>query len=315
MPTDVERRRVLVAARAAETPALRDLFAAEALAAWEAVEADSFEQACFTLQHTACDLLLVDEGLYCTAGPEGLGWLGGQHDVPMVFLAGCEAETMTRAYEHGAVVCLPRRITLDHPPLLAAALKRTARGSEQLRAHRRTKESLLQCRRQIDRLVNLLWRAAPIDPRSHWCTQRHVLERLREELARTDRHGGPLTVALAEVQAPEGEAEAGDPAEWMTDRITQAKRRCDVAGQYGLQGFMLLMVHTPKEGAVTCCRRLQQALEQPSEGPTGPRGPVRVSFGIASFAGVASTPQALLREAEQNLEAAKAGVNDRVVAG
>jgi GGDEF domain-containing protein len=311
MRTEVERRRVLVAARGCELPSLQALFAAEALAPWEAVEAESLEQARFKLQHTACDILLVDESLACCGSPEGLAWLA-ERGAPTVFLAGCDAETCTRAYEHGATICLPRGLTLGHPPLLAAALRRACRDGETARAHCRVKDSLHQCRRQVDRLVNLLWRTVPMDTQTHWCTQRHVLERLQEEVARTDRHGGPLTVAVGEVEATPGADEPGEGAAW-TERLTRAKRRCDVAGQYGLQGFLLLMVQTPKEGAVTCCRRLQQALEAPAAG--GPRGPVRVSFGIASVSGDGATPQALLRQAEQNLEAATAGASDRVVAG
>src|SRR5260370_14893486 len=100
---------------------------------WEAVEADSSHRARFTLQHTACDVLLVDEGLYFAEGPEGLAWLAQQKDVPMVFLGGSEAEVCTLAYERGATISLPRRTTLDHPPLLAAALRRAAQGRELIR--------------------------------------------------------------------------------------------------------------------------------------------------------------------------------------
>ena len=41
----------------------------------------------------------------------------------------------------------------------------------------------------------------------------------------------------------------------------RSKRRCDVAGQYGPQGFMLLLPQTPPEGAVHFCRRLQGLLD------------------------------------------------------
>ena len=45
---------------------------------------------------------------------------------------------------------------------------------------------------------------------------------------------------------------------WVTDRITRAKRRCDVAGHYGVRGFILLLVHTPEAGAVACLSKDQE---------------------------------------------------------
>jgi GGDEF domain-containing protein len=313
MPTDLERRRVLVAARAADEETLSPLFASSALAGWEPVEADSFHRARFTLQHTACDVLLIDEGLYGAEGPEGLAWVARQKEAPMVFLAGGGAEVCALAYERGASICVPRRAALDHPPLLAAALKRAAQEGERVRSHRRTRESLHQSRRQMDRLVGLLWRSVPIDPQTQWCSQRHVLERLQEEVARSGRHGTSLTVAVGEVQAG-AEEPAADAGQWVAERLNRVKRRCDVVGQYGLQGFLLLMVQTLPDGAVACCRRLQRALEQPALPPVGPRGPVRACFGVAGYSAEAATPQALLRAAEEHLEAAKAAAAERVIA-
>lgn len=315
MVANLERRRVLVAARPSEADALKGLFASAALAAWEPLSVESFDRARFTLQHTSCDALLVDEGLCCAEGSEGLAWLARQDEVPTLFLAGTEGETFARAYEHGATICLPRIVTLAHPPLLAAALRRAAQGVDQVRAHRRTKDTLHQCRRQIDRLVNLLWRTAPMDTQHHWCTQRHILERLQEEVARTHRHGGPLSIAVGEILPARAELDAdADLTGWVPAQVARVKRRCDVAGHYGLQGILLLMVQTPRNGGVVCCRRLRHALEEAA--PTsGPRGPVRVAFGVASYSDDAATPQALLREAEQHLDAARFSVAERIVAG
>jgi diguanylate cyclase (GGDEF)-like protein len=314
MPTDRERRRVLVAARPADEEALRRLFSSEAMAGWERVEADSFQRARFTLQHTACDVLLVDEGLYRAEGPDGLAWLARQNDVPMVFLGGGEAEVCAQAYERGATICLPHQTTVGHPPLLAAALGRAAQGGELFRSQHRTREALSKSRRQVDRLVGLLWRTVPMDTQTRWCSQRHVLERLHEEVARSGRHGHPLTVAVGEVQAPAEDPSGPDAGQWVAQRLSRIKRRCDVAGQYGPHGLLLLMVHTPGEGGVACCRRLQRALEEPAAPGAGPRGQVRACFGLASRGEQAATPPALLRTAEERLEAAKAGAGGRVVA-
>jgi PleD family two-component response regulator len=94
--------------------------------------------------------------------------------------------------------------------------------------------------------------------------------------------------------------------------VARAKRRCDVAGQYGLRGFLLLMVQTPHEGGAACCRRLRETLEE--QAARDARRSLRVWFGLASYTPEAGTPQALLRLAEQNLEGARCEVGDPVAA-
>src|SRR5262249_37012453 len=69
-------------------------------------------------------------------------------------------------------------------------------------------------------------------------------ERLEEELARTHRYGGPLTVVLGETHGRQGRLapeEAEQVATWMAGQGSPAKRRCDVARQYGPHGFLLLL--------------------------------------------------------------------------
>jgi len=319
MASSNERRRVLVAASASEAELLRGLFMQDALEAWEPRPVDSFEEARFVLQHTTCDLVLVAEGLY-QQGPEGLAWLARQRDVPVVFLATTEPQKITQAYKDGVNVWLPLDLTLVHPKLLAATLERVVEWSTLRRGRHRAAETLQQCRRQIDRLVGILWRTVPMNSDQPWLAQRHMLERLQEEISRTQRHGVPLTVAIGEVhRAPnrdEPEPEEPVMGEWTMQRILRSKRRCDVAGQYGLQGFMLLLVHTPAPGAVTCCKRLQQLLEAvPAIAGQGPHGPVRAYFGLAGLSPDASSAKSLLSSAEQRLEVAKAKPEERLVGG
>ena len=312
MHAEMERRRALLAVSVPEEPALRALFDREALSGWETTLSDSFEKARFVLQHGPCDVILVDESLVAQQGEAGLTWLAQQGEVPTVFLAGVSGGLWAQAYEQGVSACVPRQLSFEHPALLAAAMHRTSQSSQQLRGQRQSQEALQQCRRQVDRLVDMLWRTVPLEPPGAWFTQPSIMERLQEEVARSDRHGTPLTVALGEMQVADAEA-AAQLSDWTPQRITRTKRRCDVAGQYGLRGFLLLMVHTPQEGALVCCRRLQQALEENQPPLPGSSGPVRACFGVASFSGKNNTLQGLLSGAEQQLEAAKKGTGARAV--
>jgi diguanylate cyclase (GGDEF)-like protein len=309
MSSSGEPRRVVLAACASKAELLRGLFTDESLQRWDPYCVASFEEARFLLQHTPCDLALVDESLY-RQGPDGLPWLAQQREVPVIFLADPEARKITSAYRDGIQVWLPRELSLAHAPLLAAAMERVAEWSCLRRGRHQADATLQHCRRQMDRLVSILWRTGPQSGQQPWPGQRQMLERLEDEAFRAQRHGLPLAVAVGEVHhAPTGNEATGDEplmGEWATQRILRSMRRCDVAGQYGLQGFMLLLVHTPQAGAVTCCRRLQKALEAvPALAGNGPHGPVRACFGVASFSPDMSSPKSLLTMAEQQLEIAR----------
>jgi len=295
-------RRVLIAANAKGNDSLREILAHEPFKHWHALHADSFLQVRFYLQHMNCDVVLVDEGLCCLEGWEELDWLATRGNAPVLFLGERAPETFARAYAQGVHMCLPRDWTLTYPPLLAAALERAALQRKATKEHGHVKEKLGQCRRQIDRLVSLIWRMTPAESaQPHWFTQRYMMERLQEELARCSRHGLPLTVALGAVSAVSDDERVLLP-DWTSDVLLQSKRRCDVAGQYGMQGFMLILVHTSEAGAQVCCRRLQERLAQAHPAIPGPHGALNTSFGLASVTAETRNPQTLLRRAEEDLE-------------
>src|SRR5687767_11459927 len=99
MVSPAEERRVVMAADADARQRLQALFAHKLLAGWEVQPVASFAQARFLVQHEPVDLLLVDEGLYQSEGPEGLAWLTAQRQAPVVFLAGPVPEAVARALD------------------------------------------------------------------------------------------------------------------------------------------------------------------------------------------------------------------------
>ncbi len=247
MSSEVENRRALLAARPSEMQALRSVFGLASLEGWELAEADSLQRARFLLLHDTCDVLVIDESLCPSADPIALAWLGPRRDVPAIFLTAMEPDTVARALNAGASMCLPRQATLDNPHLLAAALNRAVQIGEVHHHLRRSADRLHQCRRQVDRLVHLVWRNVPMDPDRQWLSHRHVLERMQEEVSRCGRHGQTFTLAVGEVDQEQAGVQGPEElAEWTTMEVARTKRRCDVAGHYGLRGFMLLMVQTPK---------------------------------------------------------------------
>ena len=296
--------RVLLVAPDAERLTLRARIA-DRLPGWEVVEADGVDRARFAQQLEPCDILILDAELMRAAG--ALDWFGEVQPLPIALLTDDDADFLCDAVEQGATHWLPRDLALRHPELLAAVLRRAALTGELSRMLRDSDAALAESRRQVNRLVNRLWEVVPTEKGTNWFTQRYMLERLQEEVERVNRHGGSLTVVLGELlPTSTGDAEAVDElATWATDQVRRWKRRCDVGGQYGPHGFMLVLPQTPEPGAVGCCERLRSLLEQDAS-PL--RGPLRACFGVAAVdAEEGTTITKLLSRAEGSLEEAKAG--------
>jgi diguanylate cyclase (GGDEF)-like protein len=215
---------------------------------------------------------------------------------------------IAKALAHGLGQWILRDLALASPHLLHTGLQQAERMGELRGQAKRAQQELSQSRRQVDRLVGLLWESSPADPQTSWFTQRHMMDRLNEEVSRSERHGIPLSVVLGEVQMKGQTEEPPHLGQRTAEQVTRAKRRADVAGQYGPHGFILLLVHTPEIGAEVFCRRLQKLIEQPDPERSTTTAPTQAYFGIASFAPAsASNPKALLSRAEVRLEEAKKG--------
>ena len=307
-----DRARVLVVDGAERQSEFLELFRQYPLAAWAPLPADSFAFARFLLQHHPCNMLVVSSELLAREGDQGLTWLAFQQEAPVVFIGDDDAILYARAYDLGVTTCLSRSLALAHPPLLHSVMQQAVQSWENKAAQLRLQRQLAESCRHVDRLVQMIWRITPRHD-DQWYSQRHMLERLQEELARCQRHHVPLSVAVAELQCCEDDKAPALP-DWAAASIVRGKRRCDVVGQYGTGGFMLLMVHTNKPGGVNCCQRLQDYLEQPAHDLASPHSPVRSFFGIASMCDEERSPQSLLRIAEQNLEIARWQVEARIAA-
>src|SRR5947208_167166 len=162
MHADTPRRRVLVAAGASAVFSLRNLFSDPLMMKWQAVEADNLTRARFVMQHHPCEVVLLHDDVFAREGEQALGWLTHGGQVPVVVLAGDKGPMMAQALGQGADICLPRELVTTCPTVLAAALERAACLGEKYRGVQRVHNQLGQCRRHLDRLVNILWRTTPM---------------------------------------------------------------------------------------------------------------------------------------------------------
>lgn len=274
---------------------------------WDVTEAGGVEQACFLQTSQPCDVVVLHGGLAGAGWGEALAWLGTTLQRPIVLVSDLgEVGPVLEGLRQG-IKWLPLEAAKGHPELFEAVLAQAVWRGEERRRAALTESQLRESFGRIDRLLGLLWEAAPGEGPTRWFSQRHMMERLDEEVARLRRRGGELSLLLGEVRPANGERLAPEPAQrlatWAARRLAEHKRRCDVAGRYGLDGFMLVLPRATAEEADGACRRLAQLLARHDQ-PDLP--PIRPCFGCASVPGEAVTVQALLRRAEERLEQARA---------
>jgi GGDEF domain-containing protein len=299
----LEARRALLIVEPGLAASLRDIFHQPLFSGWQLVPAESLEQARFLHQHQSAHVLLADETRMPTPDVADVAWLGGPVPLPVLLLVQGDLPGQVLAHVPLARHWLPIGPALKYPVLLAGALHQAAELTDLRRHTRATDRALHVSRRQIDQLVGLLWRTLPADADTGWLSQRHLLQRLRQEVHRAGRYGAPLTVILADVAPVAGEP---DPLlNWLADRMGRVKRFSDLAGQYGPRGFLVILVNTPQAGGEACCRRLHQVLTQPADPAEPHLRPGQLHFGFASLSPTVSTSARLLGLAEQHLEAAQ----------
>jgi GGDEF domain-containing protein len=310
MALEVPWLRLLLVADDDARPGLRALVPA---GRWDVVEASSIQQARFVQEAQPCDVAAVDGGLAGPGWGEALAWLAGQVPAPVVLVAGAAVEVVLEGLRQGAS-WLPADAARRHPELLAGLLEQAAwLGQERQRAGFHA-AALRDSHARVDRLLGLLWEAVPGEGPARWLSQRHMLERLDEEVARTLRHGGPLSVVLGELCPDGGErlapAQLGRLAGWMAGQVGRHKRRSDVAGQYGLGGFMLLLPRVGPAEAAAACRRLDGLLRHPAhEGLPA----VHACFGLAGVPEDLPSVQVLLRRAEERLDQSREGAEKGLI--
>src|SRR5262249_4701287 len=143
---------------------------------WEVIEADCFDRARFVLQMDVCDALLLDAGLF-RPNDDAWPWLLTQHPLPALFVSDFRGGLILAALRAGMNHWLPREVAAGDPAVLSETLHKVALLGE---AHRRARvagDALQEARRQVSRLVSLLWEATP-STGQRWFTQRHMMERL-----------------------------------------------------------------------------------------------------------------------------------------
>ena len=149
--------------------------------------------------------------------------------------------------------------------------------------------------------------------------RRHVDAALALEWERASRFGRDLSVAIADVDQFKAVNDrfshaVGDEVLRRVGEILRGRTRAvDVAGRWGGEEFVLLLVETPPERAAGLCEQLRAAVEAHDWSAVAPGLAVTLSLGVAGN-GEAADPAALLAAADARLYQAKRAGRNRVVA-
>jgi diguanylate cyclase (GGDEF)-like protein/excisionase family DNA binding protein len=193
-------------------------------------------------------------------------------------------------------------------PALSAAENEALRGDG-----RQTFASMLQTaavrlsRAEIDAITDAL---------TGLYNHRYLHERLSEELHRARDTQRPLSVLFCDLDHFKGYNDsnghsAGDAVlREVAHLIEQSVRNIDIAGRYGGEEFVVLLVETEREPALAVAERIRERIR--AAGFTANGVPLTVSIGVAGYPADADQREDLLNKADWAMYLAKRRGRDQV---
>ena len=163
--------------------------------------------------------------------------------------------------------------------------------------------------------------ASTHDPLTSLLNRRYFDERFAEEIERSARHGGPLAVAILDVDHfkkvnDEWGHPAGDEALRALSRvIRRTVRRSDVVARYGGEEFVMMLEGSSVAEALARIEKVRYriATEDIAVAPGSPPLHITLSAGFAAYPVDGTTAEDLLQVADRRLLEAKRTGRNRVV--
>lgn len=166
-----------------------------------------------------------------------------------------------------------------------------------------------------------LVRFATLDPLTELFNRRTIEDLARRELSMSRRKGQPMTLAMLDVDNFKmindtfGHSAGDDALRQVVASIADLLRAQDLIGRVGGEEFLVVMPSTNTAQALVAAERLRAVVESTGLLLDGKRVSLTVSIGLASFAGGDQDLDALLKNADRALYAAKAAGRNRVSSG
>ena len=146
---------------------------------------------------------------------------------------------------------------------------------------------------------------------------RYLHERLSEELHRGRESGHPLSVLFCDLDNfkqyndANGHSAGDAVLREIAHLIEQSVRNVDVAGRYGGEEFVVLLVETDKDAALLVAERIRERIREAGFEAGGQ--PLTVSVGVATCPDDGDRREQLLERADAAMYVAKRLGRDRVV--
>src|SRR6202023_1300381 len=173
----------------------------------------------------------------------------------------------------------------------------------------------------MDRLRNEVADLALLDDLTGVGNRRHLVQRLTEECARSERSGQPFALLVIDLDGFKGINDthghaAGDACLQHFTLMAQTRLRPgDLLARTGGDEFCIVLPSsTLREGAMIA-RRVLEVCRQDAEGCSGADIPIAVSIGVAQWtAAIGAFPDRLIAVADHALYAAKKDGKNRYAA-
>jgi diguanylate cyclase (GGDEF)-like protein len=301
-----EPTRVLVVqAEPAERAVQRALFTE---AGMSVVEACSGAEALDFLATDRPDLVVLGRTLPDMDGLDLLPRLkSGELDFVPVLVASHrgEAAERVRGLQLGADDYIPRPCDPAEFLARAKALLRTKQAHDRIRKLQITLEQMVVS-----------------DPLTGLHNRRYLMDRMLQEMQRSDRHGEPLALAMIDLDAFKpindqfGHVLGDKVLRAVGSAITKSVRVSDIAARYGGDEFAVILPQTPAEGAMRVCERLLRNISEiVLQDETGRTFRITASLGLAYYpADDVETPEDLVHSADGALYGAKRSGKNRYTA-
>ena len=148
--------------------------------------------------------------------------------------------------------------------------------------------------------------------------RRHLMQELDREIARADRHGASLWVAVAdldefkEVNDLHGHLAGDALLRAIAEAIETQVRTHDCFARYGGEEFAIVLPEIDQAGAIDCLERIRRSVEETTTICDGDRVGCTISIGATAHR-AGRTASQLLSEADSAMYTAKSEGRNRVV--
>ena len=175
---------------------------------------------------------------------------------------------------------------------------------------------------KIRKLQQSLEQMVVSDPLTGLHNRRFLMDRLVQEMQRSDRHGEPLAFAMVDLDGFKpindqfGHVLGDKVLRAVGNAISKSVRVSDVAARYGGDEFAIILPQTPAEGAMRVCERILRAISELTlQDERGQAVKMTASMGLTYYpAEEIGSPEDLVHSADGALYGAKRSGKNRFTA-